>query len=69
MWPVCMSMTPQKKVTNMLLSFMSDIDSLIRVTMRAGLISWEDTERKRLRVTAMTREAGTPFPLTSPMQK
>ena len=37
--------------------------------MRWGLFSWEDIDRNRLRVTAITKEAGTPLPLTSPMQK
>ena len=64
-----MSSIPQKKVTNILLSFMSAILSLSVVSMRPGLFSWADTVRKRLLVTAITRDAGTPFPLTSPMQK
>ena len=43
--------------------------SLMALTMSEGLSSRADTVRKAVRVTAMTREAGTPLPLTSPMQK
>ena len=64
-----MSRTPQKKVTNIEASLESETVLLIVVTIFAGLCSWFDTERKRLLVTAMNRLAGTPLPLTSPMQK
>ena len=60
---------PMKKVTNMLLSFTSAIESFMIRTMAAGLSSWAETVRKRLLVTAITKEAGMPLPLTSPMQK
>ena len=53
----------------MFVSFMSDIDSFSNCTMRSGADSWADTVRNMLRVTAITSEAGTPFPDTSPMQK
>ena len=48
---------------------MSDMISFIAVTMRSGIDSRADTERKMLRVTDMNSEAGTPLPETSPMQK
>ena len=68
-YPVLRSSTPMKKVTNMLFSFVLDMDSFIWLTICRGLFSCEETERNRLRVTAITSEAGTPLPDTSPMQK
>ena len=53
----------------MLVLFISAMVLFIVVTMRSGLDSWADTVRKVERVTAMKREAGTPLPDTSPMQK
>ena len=53
----------------MLFSFIADRLSFIAETMCPGLSSRADRFRKVVRVTAITREAGTPFPLTSPMQK
>ena len=43
--------------------------SLMAVTMRWGWASWAVIVRKRVRVTAMMSEAGTPLPDTSPIQK
>ena len=62
-------MTPAKSVTNMLESLVSTMVWFMVVMMRVGLLSCIDSERNRLRVTAMSSDAGTPLPLTSPTQK
>ena len=49
--------------------FVSTIDLLMAATMFSGLSSRAETPWKRLRVTAIRSEEGTPFPDTSPMQK
>ena len=56
-------------MTNILFSFVSIIDSFITETIRCGLFSWAEADRKRPRMADITSAAGTPFPLTSPMQK
>ena len=48
---------------------MSAMASFICETMAEGFDSWADTVRNSERVTAISKEAGMPLPLTSPMQK
>ena len=67
--PVGRSSTPMKKVTNMFCSLRWQVVSFNACMMRAGLVSCADIERNKVCITAITKAAGTPFPLTSPIQK
>ena len=56
-------------VMNILVSLFSEIALFIPDTIVAGESVWRENERNILRAIAINKEAGTPFPDTSPMIK
>ena len=67
--PVGRSSTPVNIVTNMFDSLWSANDSFICIITRSGAASRAESVLNKDLVTAITKAAGTPFPLTSPTQK
>ena len=67
--PVFKSNMPTKSVTNMLDSLPAEIELFNDPAILEASCTWGAIFRKRLRVTAINKEAGTPLPETSPMVK
>src|SRR5262249_50528604 len=68
-WPVRISRTQQKTVTNMQDSLSRQISPLSRDKIISGVAFWPPVALNRVLVNAIKREAGTPLPETSPMAK